>query len=71
MTSTQKMIYLTACAYCGVAVSNVRVPDGPDAINARAVCPDCYEERNSVRRDDDETSGSDNAFDARRYSVPV
>ncbi len=71
MTSAQGMIYLTACAYCGVAVSNVRVLDGPDAINARAVCPDCYEERNSVRRDDGETSGSADAFDARRYSVPV
>lgn len=65
------MIYLTACAYCGVAVSHVRVPDGPDALNARAVCPDCYAERNSVRRDDDATSGPANASDARRDSVSV
>ena len=44
-------MYYTACAYCGVAVSNVRVREGADflAVRARVACPDCYAELQASR----------------------
>ena len=70
MTVQDGVMYYTACAFCGVAVSNVRVPDGSDfsAVRARVACPDCYAEW-QASRDSGAPNETDSTDDAKRVSV--
>ena len=64
-------MYYTACAFCGVAVSNVRVREGSDfsAVRARVACPDCYAELQSSSRDSKAPSETASTADAKQISV--
>ena len=70
MTLQDNVMYYTACAYCGVAVSNVRVREGSDfsAVRARVACPDCYAEW-QASRDSGAPSETASTADAERVSV--
>lgn len=70
MTVQDNVMYYTACADCGVAVSNVRVPDGADFLDVRSrvACPDCYAEWKAAK-ESEASSKTDAPADAKEVSV--
>ena len=71
MTVQDGVMYYTACAFCGVAVSNVRVREGADflAVRARVACPDCYAEWQASSRDSEAPSETASTADAKQVSI--
>lgn len=70
MTVQSDVMYYTACADCGVAVSNVRVRQDADFLDvqSRVACSDCYAEW-KASKDREASSKTDTPADATGISV--